>query len=147
MRRGDLIRPALPWTLAAAALAAATLPGCGSGGKSYANGPRPAAPIVITAAITQGGVNVSPTQFGAGLIQLVVVNLTNRSQQLSLVSNGGASFRQQTGPINPEETARLQAQLGSGYYSLGSSDSALDGARLTVGPQRPNSSSNRLPKP
>ncbi len=126
------------------ALALAALAGCGGGGKQYANDPRPAAPIVITAAITQSSVNVSPNQFGAGLVQLVVVNLTNRSQQLSLVSKGGANFHQQTGPINPQETARLQAQLGSGAYSLSSGDTSVHAAKLTVGPQRPNSNNQLL---
>lgn len=139
MRRRVLTRSAVP-----AALAAAALAGCGGGGKSFVNDPRPAAPIVITAAITHGAVNVSPNQFGAGIVQLVVVNLTSRSQQLSLVSADGANFHQQTGPINPQETARLQAQLGSGSYSLRSADSGVHAAKLTVGPERPNSSGQLL---
>jgi len=139
MSRVKTIRAAVPLALTAAALA-----GCGGGGGHYANDPRPAAPIVVTAAITPKGVNVSPNQFGAGLIQLVVVNLTNHSQQLSLTSSGGGSFDQQTGPINPQDTARLQAQLGSGTYSLHSSDSPVHAARLTVGAERPNSSNELL---
>ncbi len=132
MSRAKVIRAAVTLPLAAAALA-----GCGGGGKSYANDPRPAAPIVITAAITAQGVNVSPTQFGAGLIQLVVVNLTNRSQQLSLVAKNGGSFHQQTGPINPQGTDQLKADVRPGTYMVHvRAGGAVLPATIIVGRQR-----------
>ncbi|GAC1436985.1 MAG: hypothetical protein NVSMB51_09540 [Solirubrobacteraceae bacterium] len=98
----------------------------------------------MTAAITRSGVNVSPNSLGAGLVQVIVTNLTNRSQQLTLSSQGGQDFNQQSGPINPQGTARLQANLAQGRYSLHVASTALHSARLSVGPTRPPSNNQLL---
>lgn len=117
--------------------------GCGST-RTFANNPRPAAPIIVAAAITSGGVTVSPTHFGAGLVQFVLTNLTNASQQLTVQSIGAVTFRQETGPINPGGTAQLKANLGQGHYSVSVSDSTVKSATLAVGKPRPNSSNQLL---
>jgi hypothetical protein len=133
-------------SLSVAALSATAL-GCGSG-KTYQNNPRPPQPIIINASISPAGISVSPSSFGAGLIQLVVVNLTTSSQQLEVVSrgSGATAVAQQTGPINPQDTAQLKANLAPGAYNVRVSDSTVKGAVLTVGAQRP-SSQNQLLQP
>jgi hypothetical protein len=143
-----LARPVRPiLTVAVLAFAAS---GCGST-KPYTNDPRPAQPIVVAAAIAPGGISVSPERFGAGLVQLVVTNLTNSSQQLEIVSRGQSSggtprLQQQTGPINPQDTASLKANLGKGDYTVRVSDHAIKAAVVTVGVPRP-SSQNQLLQP
>lgn len=110
------------------------LTACGGAAK-YANAPAPAGSIPIGAAITDAGVNVSPTHFGAGLVKLVVTNLTGSSQQLVVQSTGGA-FRQETAPINPKDTAQLKADLGPGSYTVAVKDTRVKAARLAVGRSR-----------
>jgi hypothetical protein len=131
----------------AACAGAAVLAGCGSSG-NYANLPRPPAPITVTAAIINGRVLVSPTHFGAGPITLVVTNQTPRSQDLTFETSelGGtqSGVRQQSGPINPQSTATLKADVRQGSYVL--RGRGVRAARITVGPKRP-SAQNELLQP
>lgn len=128
------IRVGTPLTAMAAVLA-----GCGSGA-DYANKPRPAAPITITAAITKNRILVSPARFGAGPITLIVTNQSNRSQELILQTNelGGTQngFRQQTGPINPQGTDELKADVRQGTYQLRVRAAGTLAAALVVGAPR-----------
>ncbi len=128
-----------------AGFAAVVLAGCGSSG-TFANRPRPPAPIIVTAAITHNGVTVSPASFGAGLIQLDIANLTQSSQQLTLRAPGSSQPISQTGPINPQDTAEIRANLAQGTYSVAVSDSKVKSATLAVGAARP-SSQNQLLQP
>jgi hypothetical protein len=132
-------------SLVTVALAGSAL-GCGST-KNYANDPRPPEPIVVAAAITPGGISVSPARFGAGLIQLVVSNLTTSSQQLEIVAGSGAGQRtalEQIGPINPQDTAQLKANLSPGVYTLRVSGGKVKSATLKVGAPRPTSQNQLL---
>jgi hypothetical protein len=134
-------------TLATGVLATSAL-GCGTT-KNYANNPRPAEPIVVAAAIAPGGISISPATFGAGLVQLVVTNLTNNSVQLEIVSGTRSaqhSVLQQTGPINPQDTAQVKLQLGTGAYTIRVVPRRVKDAVLKVGAPRP-SSQNQLLQP
>ncbi len=123
------------------------LAGCGSKGATFANDPRPPAPINVTAAISDGRVAVSPARIGAGPVILVVSNQSTSSQELSVSStDGGASDAPtKSGPVNPQGTAQVQVDLKPGSYSI-------DGGRgtrpaiLTVGAQR-GSAQNQLLQP
>ena len=111
---------------------------------TYKNTDRPAVPIVITASIAKDKVSVSPTKFGAGPIKLIVTNATERSQQLTLETTdepGGdrAGVRQETGPINPRDTATLAANVGEGSYTVHVGGDAINSATLDVGSPRPSS--------
>jgi hypothetical protein len=117
--------------------------GCGSG-KDYAHNPRPASPIVVAASITSGGINISPSHFGAGLIQLVVTNLTGSSQQVTVKSTAGSGFQQQTAPINPQDTAEVKANLGQGGYLVSVADPNVKSANLAVGAPRKTSQDQLL---
>ena len=50
--------------------------GCGGEETDYANQPRPPATILITARIGDERISVSPREFGAGPIELIVSNQT-----------------------------------------------------------------------
>jgi len=125
-----------------AAAAAAVAVGCGSD-SDYKNTERPAAPIVITALIAKDRISVSPTKFGAGPIQLKVVNSTDRSQSVTLETadepGGDAGVRQVTGPINPKDNATLAANVRQGTYSVHVSGDDIRAATLDVGEPRPSS--------
>jgi hypothetical protein len=140
--------------VALAAVLAAVISGCGSG-TPYANNPRPPTPIVVTAEISSSRVSVSPARFGAGPIELVVTNQDTNSHPLTLETNqiGGttAGIQEETGPINPQDTASLKADVPQGTYSVhvgapGQQGGQIASATLHVGPSRP-SAQNQLLQP
>jgi hypothetical protein len=137
--RGSL-RPLGALLLASAALVA----GCG-GDEEYANRPRPPAPIVVSASIGTDRVSVSPRRFGAGPVELKVANLTDRALRLTLETLGrGPGRRQETGPINPRETASLKVDVEQGDYAVAVSGRGIDPARLRVGAQRPSAQNDLM---
>ena len=129
----------------------ALLAGCGSS-SSYKNNPRPPSPITVTASISDKAVSVSPSRFGAGPITLVVTNQTQRSRELVLESEQEAGqartglSAQVTGPINPQGTASLKADLNRGRYRVHVRGGGIRPASLTVGQDRP-SAQNELLQP
>jgi len=135
-------------THTAATLVALTfLAGCGSS-DPYANEPRPPAPINVTAAITNDGVDVSPRRFGAGPIVLIIANQANQSHEITLETDepaeGKPGIRQTTSPINPGGTAELQVDVPQGSYSVSTDSEDLQAAMLTVGPQRESAQNDLL---
>lgn len=125
-------------TAAVAALLA--LSGCGDD-RSHVNQPRPPAPIVVTANVAKDEVSVSPKRFGAGPISLIVTNQTARSQQVTLETvraPGGdrAGIRQHTGPINPRDTAQLDADVPEGTYAVRVGVEGVRPATIDVGASR-----------
>jgi len=129
--------------LGTAAIAAPlALAGCADDDQ-HANEPRPPAPIVVTANIAKNRVSVSPARFGAGPISLIVTNQTARSQQVTLesvMSPGGdrAGLRQNTGPINPRDTAQLDADVPKGAYEVRVGVEGVRPATIDVGARRPS---------
>jgi hypothetical protein len=121
--------------LGAVALAA----GCGEE-DDYENEPRPPSPIVISASIGEDKVSVSPRQFGAGPVTLIVTNQTESAQELRLetdeIGGGQAGIEQETGPISPGDTASLKADLRKGTYKVGVDGRGIAEAALDVGDPR-----------
>jgi hypothetical protein len=133
---------------AAAAIAAAlALAACGTTTERR-NDPRPPTRIVVTGSISTDRVSISPRRFGAGPISLVVANLTDTSQQLTLetVDRRRPGIRQQTAPINPRDTAELRADLSTGRYLVKVSGGGIESATLRVGRRR-RSAQNDLLQP
>ncbi len=120
-------------TAMAAALLAA---GCGKD-ESYSNDKRPPSLIVLSAAIRADEVSVSPKRFGAGPVSLVIANQTGAAQQITFETTGGTGgFMQQTGPINPGDTATLRADVPKGKATVGVQGDGIAPAVLTVGAAR-----------
>jgi hypothetical protein len=120
--------------------------GCGNNDR-YANDPRPPSPIVITASIGKDKVSVSPKRFGAGPVSLVITNQTEAAQKVTFQSaSGQAGFKQETGPINPADTATLKADVPEGAAEVKVGVQAIAPARINVGPKRP-SAQNELLQP
>jgi hypothetical protein len=128
---------------------AGAVAGCG-GADDFPNEPRPPAAIVVSAAISDRRVSVSPEGFGAGTVNLIVTNETGASQQITLrsrrLAGAGRALVQSTGPINPSDTATLKADLAQGTYTLSASARTIDPARIDVGSRRA-SAQNRLLQP
>ena len=143
-RRGSLRRI----VSAFACLAMLGAAGCGDS-KSYKNDPRPPQTIVITAAILPDKVSVSPSKFGAGPISLTVANETDASQRISIVRkvNGQSQdTNDQTGPINPHDTATLKADVDEGDYEIRVEGDGIKAATISVGARRA-SAQNELLQP
>lgn len=143
-----LHRGKLRWYAVAMAIAASLLVGCGSG-SDYANQPRPPMTILVSAAVFPTMIVLSPEHFGAGQINLVVTNQTHRTIQLVLETasppgSGQPGERQQLGPINPQATASLKANLTRGPWQLRVSGGTPPAAALIVGRQRPSSQNQLL---
>lgn len=137
-------------TTALSTAAVLSLAGC-AGQARHPNEPRPAAAIVVTASISRDKVSASPRHFGAGPITLIVTNQTDRSQQITLESTGHTAssrpgVRQQTGPINPRDTASLDADVSEGDYTVHVAGRAIAPASLRVRGRRP-SAQNELQLP
>ncbi len=126
--------------LAALALAAATAAGCGSEDE-YANADRPPAPVAISIAIVGERIAVSPDSVGAGPVVLLIANESGRSRDVTLAApeDGGRSCvadDASSGPINPEDSARISLAVVEGTCEVSVADGTLVPARLIVGPQR-----------
>ncbi|MBW3609328.1 MAG: hypothetical protein KY463_13470 [Actinobacteria bacterium] len=121
--------------------------GCGE--DEFANRERAPDRIILSVSITPREITVSPSRIGAGSIELIVSNLTSRSQQITLrsemLSAGTAPLQQRTGPINPGDTASLTAALVRGTYRLTTSTGRQRPATIHVGPTR--SGSDQLLQP
>jgi hypothetical protein len=133
--------------LPSAVAAALALAGCGATADSHTD-PRPPAPIVLTASISDQRVSVSPRRFGAGPISLIVTNQTKTAQRLTLESvekaGQGPGLKQQTAPISPQDTATLKADVDPGRYSVHVVGDAITAAKLRVGPERPSAQNDLL---
>jgi len=133
--------------LPSAIVAALVLSGCGATADSRTD-PRPPAPIVLTASISDQAVSVSPRAFGAGPISLIVTNQTKSAQRLTLESlqqaGQGPGIKQETAPISPRDTATLKATVDPGRYSVHVSGDAIAAAKLRVGPERPSAQNDLL---
>lgn len=137
--------------LVCALAAASALASCGDDDSDkYANAQRPPRPIVISAAINDRSIQVSPARFGAGPITLIISNQSTASQQVTLETEddpGGSSPGSkaiETGPINPRETASVKGSVGQGTYTLHVGGDEIRGARVVVGKERPSGQNDLL---
>ena len=126
-------------TLALAFASTLLISACGSG-SSYKNKDRPPAPINVSVSIASKGISVSPTHFGGGPIVLIATNQSSKSQNLTIesdqLSGSKPGITQETGPINPRDTAQLKVNLNEGSYRVHVGDPGVKAATVTVGPQR-----------
>jgi hypothetical protein len=135
-----------PLSAALVLAGAAGLAGCGDTAQRT-NDARPAVPVMMTAAVHDHAVQVSPTSVGAGPITLVVSNQSKRPQRVTFETDelGGstAGRRASTATIAPQATGRLTIDARSGRYSVHASDRTIRAAIVRIG--RPRASGqNRL---
>ncbi len=136
----------VPRIASAFLVAAAALLACG-GEEDYANEPRPPAPINVSAAISPSKVTVSPDEFGAGPITLLIANLTDEDQRVTLETRDLAQesgIRQQSAVINPQGTGTLKVDVEEGTYVVSVDREGIREATLKVGSERPSSQDELL---
>jgi hypothetical protein len=113
--------------------------GCG-GSDQRENEDRPPVPVVMTAAIQDELVRVSPNSTGAGQITLVVSNQTDESQVVTFETDevGGerGGNRASSPRIAPKGTGRLTIDTREGTYTVHTGDDAIRPARIEIGPPR-----------
>jgi hypothetical protein len=130
-----------------AATLACTMAGCG-GESDYANKPRPATPINVTAAIDEGKISISPKTFGAGPIVMIVSNQTGKAQTVTLETDelGGTQpgLTQSTDPVDPRGTGTLKVDVREGDYSVSVKGAGIEPAAVKVGRNRKSAQDDLL---
>ena len=122
------------------------LAGCGDDGERT-NRKRPPAPIVVTAAVIDGRMHVSPRAFGAGPIRLIVTNQTRRAQAVTLETadvRDRPGITRSTRPIAPRDVATLALDVPRGAYALHTADRRIAPATVRVGARRPSAQGDLL---
>jgi hypothetical protein len=115
---------------------ALTVAGCGSAG-TFANKPKPPAPVDLTVYINNARVSLSPSTVGAGPVIFIITNQANSAQSLSILPAGASAAQPlaNTGPINPQGTAQVSVNFpSSGDYTLTTAGSGQTDAQLATAP-------------
>jgi hypothetical protein len=127
---------ALP--LAIALVTAVVLAGCGR--NDFKNDPRPPVPAEVSVKIAKDGVAVSPKEFGAGLVNFTIANLTTDPGTLAIHGPVDTSSTE----IPPAGTGTIKADMKSGSYEASVSGIAVRPFSFTVGPERPSGQNDLL---
>jgi hypothetical protein len=124
--------------LALAGLIAVSVAACGE--DDFKNNPRPPAQIEVSANVTKQRVQVSPTKFGAGLVNFTVANLSGEPIRFSVTGPKRAS----TVEIQPGAPDSLKMNLTEGTYEASASRPGIRSTTLRVGPERASSQNELL---
>jgi hypothetical protein len=124
----------LPATL----LVAVVVASCGR--NDFKNDPRPPIPAEVSVKISNQGVGVSPREFGAGLVNFTIANLTNDSGSLAI--HGPVNTTSDQIPPGGAETVKVQMKTGS--YEASVDGLAVAPFKFTVGPERPSGKNDLL---
>lgn len=126
--------------LALAAIAV-VVPVAGCGAEDNANEPRIPSPIEVTARVDQDRVDVSPNDFGAGLVVMTISNQSTDPVQIGVEgpTAGEASA------IEPGSVGNFKFNFEEGDYEVSPGDeSRARPAVLRVGPERASSQNEVL---
>ena len=121
-------------------LAALAVLVAGCGRDDFENDPRPAVPAEVSAKIGGDGVAISPREFGAGLVNLTVANLT--TEPGTLVIRGPVNA--ETDEIPAAGTTTLKVDLKTGEYEASADGIAVLPAEFNVGGERPSGQNDLL---
>ena len=124
--------------LLATLLVALVVVGCGR--NDFNNDPRPPIPAEVSVKISPQGVAVSPKEFGAGLVNFTVANLTNETGSLAIHGPATADSDQ----IGPGDATTVKVQMKTGDYEASVDGIALRPFNFTVGPERPSGQNDLL---
>jgi hypothetical protein len=119
-------------------LVALAVVGCGR--NDFNNDPRPPVPAEISVKIATDGVAVSPREFGAGLANITVANLTNKTGSLAIHGPVDAT----SNPVGPGDADTLKVEMKSGSYEASVDGFAVAPFSFTVGPERPSGQNDLL---
>jgi hypothetical protein len=119
-------------------LAALAVAGCGR--NDFNNDPRPPVPAEVSVKIASDGVVVSPKEFGAGLVNFTVANLTDGTGSLAI--HGPVSS--DSNEIGPGDADTVKVEMKSGSYEASVNGIAVKPFNFTVGPERPSGQNDLL---
>src|SRR4051794_32344328 len=118
--------------VASALLAALIAAGCGR--NDFKNDPRPPVPAEVAVKISKSGVGVSPKEFGAGLVNFTVANLTESPGTLAIHGPVNADSSE----LEPGAAETLKVEMKTGSYEASVDGLAVKPFNFTVGPERPS---------
>jgi hypothetical protein len=124
--------------IAAALVTALAVAGCGR--DDFKNDPRPPIPAEVSVKIAKDGVGVSPKEFGAGLVNFTIANLTTEPGTLAIHGPVDADSRE----IPPAGTSTIKVDMKTGSYEASVSGIAARPFSFTVGPERPSGQNDLL---
>jgi hypothetical protein len=122
----------------AALVVALAVAGCGR--NDFNNDPRPPVPAEVSVKVANSGVVVSPKEFGAGLVNFTVANLTTHTGSLAIHGPVNAN----TDQIGPYDAQTIKVQMTSGSYEASVDGIAVRPFSFTVGPERPSGQNQLL---
>jgi hypothetical protein len=123
---------------AAVVVVALAMGGCGR--DDFENDPRPPIPAEISVKIANDGVAVSPKEFGAGLANFTIANLTTRPGTLAIHGPVDADSDE----IPAAGTGTIKVDMKTGSYEASASGIAVRPFSFTVGPERPSGQNDLL---
>jgi hypothetical protein len=123
---------------AAVLVTALAVAGCGR--NDFKNDPRPPVPAEVSVKIAKDGVAVSPKEFGAGLVNFTIANLTEQTGTLAIHGPVNAD----TTEIPPAGTDTIKVEMKTGSYEASVDGIAVRPFNFTVGPERPSGQNDLL---
>jgi hypothetical protein len=128
--------------LAGAGLATLGIVAVGCGSEDHPNEPRPPKPIEITARVDEDVVDVSPSEFGAGLAVFTISNQSDSVVELTVDGPVAAT----SPPIEPAGVSDdFKVNLEEGEYEVtAGAESRAKPTRLVIGPERPSAQNDLL---
>ena len=124
----------------AAVVVAAALIAAGCGRDDFKNDPRPPIPDEVSVKIATSGVAMSPKEFGSGLVNFTIANLTTKPGTLAI--HGPVDAESNELPPGGAET--LKVEMKTGNYEASVSGIAVRPFGFTVGPERPSGQNDLL---
>jgi hypothetical protein len=124
--------------IAAALVTALAVAGCGR--DDFKNDPRPAIPAEVSVKIAKDGVVVSPNEFGAGLVNFTIANLSNDPGTLAIQGPVDADSVE----IPPTGTGNLRVDMKTGSYEASVSGFTARPFSFSVGAPRPSGQNDLL---
>jgi len=124
--------------VAAALLGVVAVAGCGR--SDFKNDPRPPVPAEVSVKIAPDGVGVSPREFGAGLVNFTVANLTNETGSLAIQGPVDAT----SNDIAPGDADTIKVDMKTGSYEASVDGFTVAPFGFTVGPERPSGKNDLL---
>jgi hypothetical protein len=124
----------------AAALVVVAIAVGGCGRDDFKNEPRPPITAEVSVKIATDGVAVSPREFGAGLANFTIANLTTKPGTLAIHGPVDADSDE----IPAAGTGTIKLDMKTGSYEASVSGIAARPFSFTVGPERPSGQNDLL---
>jgi hypothetical protein len=123
-------------------LAAIGVVAVGCGTEDHPNEPRPPKPIEITARVDEEAVDVSPSEFGAGLTVFTISNQSDSVVELTVDGPVAAT----SPPIQPNGVSDdFKVDMREGEYEVtAGAESRAKPTQLVIGPERPSAQNELL---